>query len=352
MKTKSIYTQISKSPVILSILFVLSVSCNKTLKLPDVSVERKLVLLGELTADDSTYIRAGQSVPLTSSSSLKFEILDGLTINMEDKIGTPIILNGYMDIHATTLSTLPYSSATRIQAGNTYTITATHSTLGTATTTVQIPGAFKAITTSLENVLYASDSTIKINIAIEDPSNTQNYYVIEAVKQIMDVTGYFKYNGNWLLIINNKDLYNQEKAKGSIEEKFDTTYHKNYLRNLVYTEDANAESAMMKPSTEANRRILLRDRSFNGQNYNTVVYVSKNYYLDTPSHKGRLLLQIKSVSEEYFRYLKRYDEQIDQGGVNPLTQPVKVEGNITNGVGVIGGVYKTEFIIEHDTWGF
>lgn len=335
----------------LVLLVIMFASCNKTLKLPDVGVERKIVLLGELIANDSAYMRAGQSVPLTSSSSLKFELLNGLTITMEDNTGTSVLLNGYIDDLSSTLYTLPYSSVSKIQAGNTYNITATHIKMGTAKATVQIPDAFNAITTSIENTLYASDSAIKINIQIHDPSASQNYYVIEAVKQIMDVKGFFKYNGNWLLIASNKYLYDQEKANGNIEERYDTTYHKNYLRNLVYTEDINAENAIVKSNTEANRRILLRDRAFNGQSYNTTIYIAIDL-MDSLYQKGRLLLQIKSVSQPYFMYLKRYDEQIDQGGMNTLGQPVKVEGNITNGVGIVGGVYKNEYIIRHDNWTF
>lgn len=339
--------------VILSLCFLLFFSCNKELKLPDVATEKKLSILGELTAGDTTYLRAGQSIPLTASSSRRFETLEGINIQLEDDAGSIIPLNSYVDEYAPLLSTLPFSSLTRIKEATTYNIRATHAALGTATAIVPIPTAFKATTKNFTNTVYAQDSAIKVDIEIEDPSASQNYYFIEAVKQLVSIHGDFKYQGNWISIVNNQQIYNQQKASGTLETRFDTVIYKNYVRALMYSDDDNIEGSITNRTFEPHRRILIRDNSFNGKTYKTTVYISRNYSDSLyNTQKGRLLLQVKSVSADYFRYIKNYEEQTDQGDLTNLSQPLKIEGNIINGLGIIGGVYKNEFIVNYDTWPF
>lgn len=330
---------------------MLLLACNKTLTLPEVSREKKAAILAELVADDSIYIRAGLSVPLTSSSSNRFGILKDMSLNLKDESGNNIPLSGFDDTLMATLSTYPFSSAVKVSAGHTYTVTASHPVIGTATAVVRVPAAFEADTSGVAHIMYANDSVIKVRLRINDASDIQNYYVIEAVKQIMNVEGYFKHDNNWLLINDFREQYELKKANGTLEAKFDTVFYKSYVRRIVYSTDANAENTVSRGAYTPGRRILLRDAAFNGQNYTTDIYIRKEYDGGfTGLERGCLLLTVKSIPEDYFRFLKSYDEQTDADDVFSL--PLKVEGNISNGVGVIGGVYKRQFIMTYDDWGF
>jgi hypothetical protein len=327
-------------------------SCTRTLDLPDVGNERSITLLGELVADDSICFRGGESVPLKSSSTLRFELPDNMAVIITDTNGTKLPLTGFTDDASAALNTIQYSSSEKIKEGTTYNITATHATLGVAQATVTIPGKFAAAVLSTNDNVFGNDSVIEVSIHITDPAGVPNYYAIEALKQSMTVEGYFLYNGSWLTIPDNKELYDEEKANGTLTEKFDTIYYKTYTRHLLYCTDMNAEGAGTKVVYEPNRRVLIRDATFNGRDYIIKVYVKKDFMSIMSNYdKGRILLQVKSIPEDYFRFLKSYDEQVDNG-VNSLTLPVKVKGNVVNGLGIIGGVYRHQFVIQHDTWTF
>src|SRR3954467_4528936 len=87
------------------ILFV--TSCNKELKLPSVG-EPKIVMLGELTAGDSVYLRAGQSVPIKAGMPLSVALIQNLQMTIEEN-GASFALSGAEDDLSSALVTIPYS---------------------------------------------------------------------------------------------------------------------------------------------------------------------------------------------------------------------------------------------------
>ena len=65
--------------------------------------------------------------------------------------------------------------------------------------------------------------------------------------------------------------------------------------------------------------------------------------------KGRILLQVKSASEELFDYLLVYEKyKTDFGTIatNQLTSPT---GNVQNGLGIFGGSSKKQQTFYFDT---
>lgn len=335
----------------LSLLAVLP-SCNRALELPDVGGERKIALLAELVANDTMYARAGLSAPLKGSTSVQFGTVDNLSLYVEDGRGVKTVLTEYPDNESAALFTNPYSSSERIKPGTAYKLVATHPQLGAVEANVEVPAPFGAQVISLAHTKYLSDSVIEISLNISDPGDGPNYYSIEAVKQTMKVDGYFKYNGTWLNIPENYSLYNSLKATGNVEERFDTNYYRLYTRQLLYSTDANSEYAGVGSPTEPVRRVLLRDSRFNGTTYTTKFTIRRERLPEFGTYdKGRILLQVKSIPEVYYKYLRDYDEQTDNFSEN-LTRPVKATGNVINGVGMVGGVYRNEFVVHHDSWTF
>lgn len=333
--------------------FLLSVSCNKDLKLPDLHTPKKIVLLGEVTAGDSVNIRGGQSVPVQKNTPLQFELIQNLSVSFSDASGTQT-MTGYMDSFANTIFTVPYHSDYIAKAGNTYSFTASHPQLGTATASVSVPPAFSAHVQYAGTAALGYDSVYVFNVTINDVA-TENYYVIEAIKQPLYVDGSFYYDGQWLDMGTNKTLYDSlRNNQVSLETKYDTTNSNLNLRMYMYTSDYNTENLRESPSSTTFRRILLNNYYFKGQNYTTKVFVSKQllYTADGSFYKGLIFLNVKSVSRDYFSYLKGYEGYNDGAGFSTLNVPAKLQGNVKNGMGIIGGVYKLPFVFMLDTWDF
>ncbi|PZF71996.1 DUF4249 family protein [Taibaiella soli] len=342
---------ISKTIAYFSIAVLLN-ACTKDLKLPDISAKNEVVLLGELVAGDSINFRGGQSVPLSSGSSLKFELPAGLAATMTSSSGMLWTLNGRVDGFSNMVHTLIFSAPDLIQSGQTYTITAQNSQLGTASCSVTIPQPFNTYVADTATVLYSGSNLWRAKVNIIDDGSAMNFYTIEALKQKVYIDGTFTYNGQTIKASDNKDLYDSLKAAGTLPPViWDTSYSPTYERVDIYTDDPATENIKLSNALSTNRRILLSDVRFNGLAYTTSVYLDTTIFrADEDSAKGRIVLLVKSVSESYFNFLKGYEMYEPSTGFTSLAQPVKIDGNVTNGMGMVGGVYLHKFVYTFDQW--
>ena len=327
-------------------------SCSKELKLPDTKKQRKISLIGELVANESTYFRGGQSTPVSSGSSLKFELLQGLSATITNASGFSLTLAGVEDSFSKVLYTVRFSDLYKIAAGNIYTVKLAHQELGTAVTNVTIPGAFKAVVVDTATTVYASDTALAADITIDDPDG-DSYFAVEAIKQPMSISAFFSHNNQWLNIDENRPVYDSLKRVSSIQLRYDTIYGNSFQRVNIYTNDINTENLKDHSSFNIFRRVLLSDYKFSGSSYTTRVYLSKSrYFFDSTDTKGRVLLQVKSVSKDYFDYLKAYELYDPTIGFSAFSPPADIKSPIQNGTGVLGGVYKLQFIYILDRWEF
>jgi len=337
---------------LIAVVITIFSSCNKDLELPPVGGEKKITLLGELVAGDSFYLRAGQSVALSSNTTLRFQLLQNLTISIKDSNGNTFPLIGYTDSFAQRMYTLPFSTIQKVMPGQSYIVSAVHNSLGAATASVRIPMPVKAIITDTASVKYGQDSTLRVRIKIDDPAATSEYYVIEALKQKLDATAYFQKNGAWVKISDDRDGYETLRASGNVVTKVDTVFYKDYVRQAIYTADANTENVYEVGSFTRSKRILMKDLRINGQNYETTVFVVRT--LENPfvedSTLGKVVIRIKSVAKEYFEFLKAYETYDPSAGYNSFQQPVKIQGNVDNGMGIVGGVSQITYCYLTGNW--
>lgn len=332
-----------------SCVLLLLDSCTKTLELPDNKAPKKIVLMAEMVAGDTVYIRAGQSIPLSAGQNMDFSLISGLSLTIKDD-ATEVPVAGAEDSLSATLHTIPFTSGKVLQPGKTYTVSATHSSLGKASAVLKIPDAISVALLDTASVSYNSDSVLRFRIRINDDGSKENYYVLECLKQVMDVKGSFQYNGTWLPITGNETLYNELRASGSVRIKTDTVYTRSYIRNLVYTNDNNTENASGIGLNVTQNRILMKDNRFNGTGYITEVYVQKNNI--NSAAKGRLIFYVKSVTPEYYNYLRAYEQNSSAGTFTSLQQVQKLETNVVNGGGMLGGVSLVKFTFLFDSWEF
>lgn len=316
-------------------------ACSKSLPLPEVKGEKKIVLLGELIANENPYLRAGQSISISSNTNAKIELLTDINVKIGDDAGNETFLNGEEDDNSSSLHTIPYTGNLTLQPQRTYTLTAVQKDLGTAIVNVPIPQPFTASLVDVTETQYAGTDVVKFTIQIDDP-NGDDLYAIECLKQQIDVQGEFLYNNNWLDIPTNIFLYDSLKNKNpNITTRYDTTFYNVFDRQYLFSNDPNSENLRDNTTTSSYRRILFRDDKFKGQHYTTQVYVRKDN-LGSVFPKGQYILSLKSVSKEYFNYLGQY-EGVAGYSYTTSNIPSSMKGNIANGFGIVGGVYKIQF---------
>jgi len=334
------------------LLAVLLNACTKELKLPDIGAKKQVVLLGELISGDTVHIRGGQSVPLSNGSALTFETPSGLTVEMREMSGAPWTLSGMTDKWTRSLYTLAFSLPHTIVAGYNYQLTASSAALGNASCNVYVPLPFSSQIVDTQTVLYSGSHLLRARVQLSDDGNAKNYYVIEALKRFMSVDGTFTYNSHACRVSDNRQLYDSLKKNGTLPPvTWDTTFRGDAARINIYTDDDATENIKLSNALSLNRRILLTDETFKGQTYTTRVYLDKTL-LQAPadSNKGQLVILVKSVSADYFNYLKYYEMYEPSTGFTSLSQPVKIDGNVDGGLGMVGGVYQHQYCYLFDHW--
>jgi len=327
-------------------------ACTKELKLPDIDAKKQIVLLGELIGGDTVHIRVGQSVPLSNGSILAFQTPSGLSIDMKEQISAPWLLTSSADKWTKSLYTLAFSSSHTVVPGYTYQLNASSTTLGNAACNVYIPPPFSSSIVDTQTVLYFGSHMLRTQVQLQDDGNAANYYVIEAIKRYMSIDGMFTYKSQACKVSANRQLYDSLKKAGSLPPvTWDTTFRGDAARINIYTDDDATENIKLSNALSLNRRILLSDETFKGQSYTTRVYLDKTYFQSaTDTSKGQLMILVKSVSADYFNYLKYYEMYEPSTGFTSLSQPVKIEGNVTGGLGMIGGVYQHQYCYLFDHW--
>ena len=83
---------------------------------------------------------------------------------------------------------------------------------------------------------------------------------------------------------------------------------------------------------------LISDQFFDGQSYKfqAQVYASSG---------TKLLVRVRHITEEYYRWSRSYQEKIDTDG-NPLVEPVSVFTNLKDGLGIFAVAREQVFEVE------
>lgn len=318
--------------------------CEDELPLPASSTAGKLVLVGEMVAGELFLIRVGQSAAMTTGTTV--QIPEGVTLTVADEDGGTWTAAGVRDDLSEELHTVSFSTATAAVPGQRYTLTARHPALGEASAVVDIPQQFAATLTDTVRAQHAGAPVLRASIRIDDAPG-DHYYIIEAVKQPMNVAHEFFFGGRWCDVTLDPFLYDSLRTAGaSFPERRDTTFSARSSRVLLYTDDAATENVLNGSTAPvAYRRVLLSDRTFAGRAYTTTVAVRSDAFVAFyPEDRGRVRLQLKSVSKEYFDFLARYERYAPEAAA----EPDALQGNVVGGYGAVGGVARVEWMWVFD----
>lgn len=331
-------------------------SCSKKLELPDINTQKKITLLAELVADDSIYLRVGQSVPLTKNSPLYFQLLQNSTVTIQQANQQAITATPVFELFEGQAYTVPYTSPQKILHSTTYTVNVNNAELGSVNAVINIPTPFAATVVDTAIVQHLSADALQVDISITDAMAEENFYIIEVLKQLVTVKRLFLFNNNWLdmEVFANKITYDSLITSGiAVQKKSDTIYKRVFTRQGVYTNDLQTENVKDGDLYAKNKRVLLRDVSFNGQTYTTRIIVSNEVSpFAEEAQKGVTHVLVKSVPKAYFEFLKAYEQYDPSIGFNSMTPPIKLTGNVNNGLGMVGAAYQHKFSYWFDRWDF
>lgn len=311
----------------------------------------KLVVLAEITADDTANIPVSKSIIAGSGNQIVFQKIDNASVSINEQGGATqrLWLNNSIVFSNNPASI--YSNNSVFKYNTDYTIHITHPELGPVSATTHIPGPFMVDSIDSYEDNISGKPVLVFDFTINDPPAEKNYYIFDAVKQIVKLYRYFywqgvQYNYNTPEGLN---LFEQVKDQPGVTLIRDTIPINKYIRLSVFTRDIKTDNDEFSSLDSSFRRIFIRDSLFSGQPYTSRLAVSRDHFVAADSTEtGIVRLRINSVSKELYDYLSQYEKYKSSFGGVPISQLSSPVGNIQNGLGVFGGVARKEWIFYYD----
>lgn len=338
------YPKTVYSYIILLILFAGS-SCKKNFDYHP-NVENQLVVLAEITANDTSHIPVSQSIVAGSGTVIDFQQVNNAAVSITDQNG---------QVRQLTYSTSPnfsgipagiYTHPGLFKAAVTYSLQVGHPSLPTVSASTYIPAVFSIANIESEEEDFHGKPVLEFSFNVKDNAGEKNYYIFEAVKELIHLFRYFYWQGVLYDYDTpeGKQLYEHLIDEGeNVKLNKDTLPTNKFLRLNTFTSDPLTANSQLHSLDSSFNRIFLTDSLFNGQTYATSFFIDRTFFKATnPDEKGIVEIRIKSVDKAFYDYLLQYEKyKIDFGTmpVNQLTTPV---GNIQNGLGIFGGSYMNE----------
>jgi hypothetical protein len=333
------------------VLALFVISCKKKFS-SDQFEDDKLVMLAEITAGDTVKIPIGKTIKVDDGSLIRFEKVNDATVTLTEANSMSWVLQPNYSPQYSTNPTSVFTYRKRFKSNTTYNIEINHPTLGTVQAITHIPFLPRLLSVDTASDMYNDHNVLTATITWKDSATTGDLYIIEALKELVKVNHYFYYQGKKYGYDSpqGKEFYTEvnNNSPTPIPILRDTMSLNKYTRLNVYTEDENTENSHIDKLTNPFRRIFFNDQPFNDQFYTTSVYIDKRFFSD-PSQKGRIRLQLKSVSKELYNYLKLYEKYKTDFGSVPANQLISPSGNIKNGLGIFGGSAKRERVYYFDS---
>lgn len=210
------------------------------------------------------------------------------------------------------VSNLPFYSAGDFQpqVGIKYTIKVDAPGFETVTANSQIPTPIKMVSSEISDLQFTEmmgekETQVRylVDIAFEDPGQVENYYHINLLQQFREFA-----------IIESDTLYFREE-----------------MRPVVFSNQLNTNFQV----AHVGGGLLLEDEGQDGQTIRITLPVEFSY-LPTRDELGKLFIELRAVSKEYYQYFSTISRQ-DGVSDSPFTDPVIVYDNINGGQGVFAG---------------
>ncbi|ASZ12755.1 DUF4249 domain-containing protein [Chitinophaga pendula] len=334
-------------------LAMLFFSCKEKRQFMNTPLPDKLVIMAELSAGDTVSLPISRSMRAGTGQVTQFEKVKTarLTLTNDEQLPLPVQLN--KNAIYTTNPAAVYTGPSVIESRRRYFLRVedtVRNDVATASVMMPSPITIRKVDTS-STLLFGTLRVFSFRFTLQDDARENNFYVVEALKQPMKRVRYFiwqqkRYDYD---TEENKALYDRVKGEPGVRLLSDTTTSPQYQRMELYSKSRVFDNRHSPLSEGPYNRLFYTDRTFNGGTITDTVFVNKEFFSTTdPAQKGRIIIQVKSVTEDLYRYLKWYEEQKESGGniYSWLLRPGV--NNIHNGIGIFGGCSKSSFIFYYD----
>ncbi len=295
----------------------------------------RIVLYGELIAGDSLHIRGGRSHPLKDArGQVRFE--QDMQISCSSANGT-ISLAGYEDDLLYAAYTSLFSNPGIVAGQTAYRIKAAAPGLEPAEASVQVPAAFSGsvVPDGLQQV--NGDSMLAFKVLMQAlPAGSR--YVAELLITDAAINASFQYGGVLYSLNADRRLYDSLVDAGvRVDVQRDTIYSGSLSRQIFFTDRISSENV----SPGINRPYYWFFLKPEGQ-----TALAFRMFLPLPGSGTHLqyTIRLKSVSPDYYDYLKAYelDNLLPGDVIDGNLKSTTATGNVKGGFGIVGGVYLQE----------
>ncbi len=302
--------------VIISSLFLLFSTCEKEVQLNIDEVDSKLAILCDFSPDEPFILELSKSKSINSTK---------LVSNIINNADVQICVNNQL---VETISPLNVSSDanTKYQSSvvipkvkQVYTLKVEVDGLEPITASSSIPEAIEIshssigeINSSLTDDNETVSYEVRVGVQLDDPADETNYYQITFYQEV--VSSQPSVQENQILVIPN-DGY-----------------------SLIDNDIANNFNLI-------DGGILFKDLTFNGTSKEFVFqplfyYKPEDLNTNTTYFPKNIIIELRSVSEEYYKYYTSVYRQSSQENT-PFSNPTVIYSNIKNGYGIFAGYSKS-----------
>ena len=287
-----------KKLYLILVLLITLVACQKTVYV-DIPDKGRMITVNSLFNPDSLLkVSVSKSCYILNND---IQAIENATVEVYENsnlIETLLYLNNGL-----------YKSTTqKPSSGNAYKIKVTIPDMGTVETKSYIP--VETIITQIDTATVMRTEPggyryeqLEFRVKFNDAPNTNNYYLLEPMQTI---------------IYTHDDYFMDTIITDTIQ----------YIMDFESNDPSIVEDIWGKG-------MLFNDNLFNGNTYE-FVFSTEKYFYDTTS----IVINLKSISEDYFKYLATYYKYMDTN-YDPFMEKVSVYSNIEGGVGVFGGYSTT-----------
>jgi hypothetical protein len=277
---------------ITSIAFLLSIlffySCDKEIQLDLPPYSSKLVLSGELSTDKNISLYISRSIPVLSN-------IDSSGYLIKDAV-VKVYKNNTFIGNATYQGNFYILNHTPEQSAN-YRVDVSSGNFPVATSNIKIPSAFNLVKSFKDSVGLDKDGFKygRLSFSFNDEPGVDNYYQMLILWYNSGTQAWFPLE----LISNDVVLVGNEKLK-------DGSY-------------------------------LFSDRTFSGKTKSLAFDVPFGIATGTPKFE----ISIKKMNSDYYDYLNQVNTNANNGN-GQTGEPIIFKSNVSNGLGMVGGVYNSK----------
>ncbi|NML39233.1 DUF4249 family protein [Chitinophaga sp. G-6-1-13] len=323
--------------------------CIHDLPVPPSSGKPRAVVYSELVAGRKVEMRVGKSKPVGPDINNDFPSVTNAVAQLLSADSQ--LLEQLHYVKDTSSNMAFYRGNTRIEANKSYIVQVKVPDTRDVVAKTTIPPGIKVVMQDTVRTTLNGRPVLRFHFNIQaPPANGRQFIVMEALKQLIQLDTIFIYRNARYRVRDKRTLYDQVKNEPGLVSFKDTVYLNSYLRIPVYTQDENADNNQVGGLNENYNSILFTQRvkALDTRLYLDATALTAESSATPPIPIGRVLVNVKSVTPEYYDFLLTYEKVRRNPGLNSLIQAIQIRSNAIGGLGVIGGCNQVAYYLYYD----